>query len=264
MVYTKMNDDQKKDIIIKEYIENNNSLKQIAVKYNTYANKIRRDAIRFNIQLRDKSEAQKNALENGNHKHPTKGTKRSTTTKEKIGKSLVHSWENLSEDELIQRKLIAKQLWENKSEDEKENMLHKANLAVRQSSKDGSKLEKFISTKLIEDGYKIEFHKEQNLVNTRLQIDIFMPELNIAIEVDGPSHFAPVWGDDVLKRNIQYDNKKTGLILGKGLVLIRIKQTKDFSKSRALLIYEQLQLVIKNIQNKFPDINNRTIQIGDD
>jgi hypothetical protein len=66
-----------------------------------------------------------------------------------------------------------------------------------------------------------------------------------------------------LNRNISYDNKKTGLIIGKGLVLIRIKQTKDFSKSRALLIYQELKTILDNIQIKFPPINQRTIEIGD-
>lgn len=113
------------------------------------------------------------------------------------------------------------------------------------------------------DGYKVDFHKEQMLLNTKLQIDLFLPELNVAIEVDGPSHFLPVWGEDALQRNIKYDNKKSGLILGKGLVLIRIKQLSDFSPTRAKLLYEQLIANLLNIKNKFPDINNRLIEIGD-
>ena len=263
MNYNDLSDQKKEDLIIEEYINNNNSLQNIAHKYNTYANKIRRDAIKFGIALRDKSEAQKNALNTGVHKHPTKGTTRPDDTKTKIGVSLVHSWEQLSDNELENRKNTAKKNWEKKSKNDKENMLTKANKAVRQASKDGSKLEKFISQCLIKDNHKIEFHKEQLLANTKLQIDIFLPTMNVAIEVDGPSHFAPVWGDDVLNRNISYDNKKTGLIIGKGLVLIRIKQTKDFSKSRALLIYQELKIILDNIQIKFPPINQRTIEIGD-
>jgi very-short-patch-repair endonuclease len=263
MNYNDLSDQKKQDLIIEEYINNNNSLQNIAHKYNTYANKIRRDAIKFGIALRDKSEAQKNALNTGVHKHPTKGTTRPDDTKTKIGVSLVHSWEQLSDNELENRKNTAKKNWEKKSKNDKENMLTKANKAVRQASKDGSKLEKFISQCLIKDNHKIEFHKEQLLANTKLQIDIFLPTMNVAIEVDGPSHFAPVWGDDVFNRNISYDNKKTGLIIGKGLVLIRIKQTKDFSKSRALLIYQELKTILDNIQIKFPPINQRTIEIGD-
>jgi very-short-patch-repair endonuclease len=86
--------------------------------------------------------------------------------------------------------------------------------------------------------------------------------MNTAIEVDGPSHFEPIWGDDSLSRNQKYDNKKTGLILGKGWVLIRVKQSKDFSPSRALIIYEELKSVLGNIKTKFPT-NNRIFEIGD-
>ena len=69
--------------------------------------------------------------------------------------------------------------------------------------------------------------------------------MNLAIEVDGPSHWAPVWGEDSLNRNKKYDSKKEGLILGKGWNLIRIIQTKDFSESRALLVYNELLSFIK-------------------
>ena len=147
-------------------------------------------------------------------------------------------------------------------QNEKDNILQKANEGVRKASKLGSKLEIYIFEKLLADGYRTEFHKEQMLVTTKLQIDIFLPTMNTAIEIDGPSHFEPVWGDESLARNVKYDNKKTGLILGKGLVLIRIKQTKDFSRSRASLIYEQLRIELDKIKIEFPT-NNRIIELGD-
>mgnify|MGYP003325369255 CR=1 FL=1 len=123
-------------------------------------------------------------------------------------------------------------------------MLQKANLAVRESSKKGSKLEHFLLNKLINNGYKVDFHKEQFLVNTKLQIDLFLPKLNIAIEVDGPSHFSPVWGEEVLKRNIAYDQKKSGLIIGRGYSLIRVKQIKDFSNTRAEIVGNKLMSML--------------------
>ena len=82
---------------------------------------------------------------------------------------------------------------------------------------------------------------------------------NIAIEVDGPSHFAPVWGEQSLQRNIEYDKKKTGLILGKGYKLIRIKQQKDFSKSRASVVCDKLSKALNNIDT----IKTKVIEIGD-
>ena len=263
MNYDDMSDNNKKQIIEKLYIQQKKSFQQIAKEYSTYANKIRRDAKKFNIQIRDKSEAQKNALENGNHKHPTKGTQRSEETKNKIGLSVLHKWENLDKKELDRRKKEAKKRWDSLTEDQRQNFTKLANDAVRLSSKTGSKLEKYLFNELLNKGYKVDFHKEQMLLNTKLQIDLFLPNLNVAIEVDGPSHFLPVWGEDALQRNIKYDNKKSGLILGKGLVLIRIKQIGDFSPSRGLLILQKLLSHLDNIKLKFPGIKDRLIEIGE-
>ena len=260
--YSSLNNKEKKAILEKLYVDQNKSFADIAVLYNTYANKIRRDAKKFEIVIRNKSEAQKNALSTGKHKHPTKGTQRDTDTKNKIGMSVLRAWDGLSEAEINGRKEKAKLAWESLGQNEKDNILQKANEGVRKASKLGSKLEIYIFEKLLADGYRTEFHKEQMLVTTKLQIDIFLPTMNTAIEIDGPSHFEPVWGDESLARNVKYDNKKTGLILGKGLILIRIKQTKDFSRSRASLIYEQLRIELDKIKIEFPT-NNRIIELGD-
>jgi very-short-patch-repair endonuclease len=263
MNYSKLSDSEKQKILKELYLKDKKSFQQIAEQYDTYANKVRRDAIKYKIPIRDKSEAQKNALETGNHKHPTKGQKRDQSTKDKIGLSVLSNWKNLESAELDRRKQNAKKRWDSLSDDQKNNMIKMANSAVRDSSKTGSKLEKYLLKELLARGYKVDFHKEQALLNTKLQIDLFLPALNVAIEVDGPSHFLPVWGEDALKRNIKYDNKKSGLILGKGLVLIRIKQTSDFSPSRAKLILDDLISHIEKIKTKFPSADNRTIEIGE-
>ena len=170
------------------------------------------------------------------------------------------SWEGLSGQEVQKRKQTAKELWDNLTDDEKQYRLNLANKAVRDSSKKGSKLELYLLDRLLADGFKVDFHKEQMLLTTKLQIDLLLPTMNIAIEIDGPSHFLPVWGDDTLKRNQKYDNKKSGLILGKGLRLIRIKQLKDFSKSRADKLYDLLVSVLNN-QKAFD--NTKIIEIED-
>jgi very-short-patch-repair endonuclease len=261
--YDTLSDEKKKEVIEKLYLQENKSLSDIAKVYNTYPNKIRRDAKSFNIPLRNKSEAQKNALNIGNHKHPTKGTKRPQETKDKIGAKVLDNWSNLTDAELASRKEKAKQNWEAMSTDQRANMLHSANTAVRLTSKIGSKLEKYILEFLLNNNIKVDFHKEQTLSNTKLQIDLFLPMINTAIEIDGPSHFLPVWGDDTLKKNIVYDNKKQGLILGRGWVLIRIKQQKDFSKSRAKIIAEKLLPILEQINTKFPEPDDRLFNIED-
>jgi very-short-patch-repair endonuclease len=261
--YNKLSDKEKKELLKKEYESNHKSFKDIAELCGTYANKVRRDAIKFKINIRNKSEAQANALKSGKSIHPTKGQKRPESVKKQIGRTVMEKWENLDEKTIEARKEKARKNWNNLSDDIKEHILQQANAAVREASKRGSKLELFLLDNLLKDGYKVDFHKEQILSNTKLQIDLFLPKLNVAIEVDGLSHFEPVWGQQTLNRNKTYDNKKTGLILGKGLVLVRIKQLKDFSPSRASKIYSKLLDVLSSIQKEYPKSDNRNIILGD-
>jgi len=248
-LYDNMSDELKHKYIRDMYINQKKSFGIIAEELGTYANKIRRDAKRLNINIRNKSEAQKNALSQGVHNHPTKGKERKQSTKQKIGKSMIDSWSSLSDKELKNRKNKQKIAWEKIPSNKKQEMLKKANQAVRKASVLGSKLENFVLDKLINDGYRVDFHKEQVLSNTKLQLDLFLPTMGIAIEIDGPSHFLPVWGEEVLNKNKKYDQKKEGLIIGKGWKLIRIIQTKDFSKTRATITYGKLLEVLKNIDN---------------
>ena len=257
--YTNLNEQQQKDILQKEYIVNKQSFADIATKYNTYANKIRRDAKKFGLKIRNKSQAQSNALKTGKHKHPTEGKKREDSVKDKIGLSVMKSWNNMDEAVLEKRKEKNKAAWQSLSDDQKDNMIKSANKAVRESSKLGSKLEKFLLNSLLSEGFVVEFHKEQILSNTKLQIDLFLPTMGIAIEVDGPSHFLPVWGQDALDKNQKYDKKKNGLIIGKGLSLIRIKQEHDYSKSRSSVIHSRVLEAIKELTNT----TGKTIEIED-
>lgn len=253
--YSTLSKKQKADLINKLYVQENKSFADIAKMYDTYPNKILRDAKSFNVPIRTKSQAQKNALKTGKHKHPTRGQERPEHIKSKIGKGVMISWENLTETQLSDRKAKAQENWSKLTEDKRLSIQKSATDAVRLASKQGSKLEHYLLNKLIENGYAVDFHKEHTLVNTKLQIDLFVRSHNIAIEVDGPSHFSPVWGEEVLKRNIAYDQKKEGLIIGKGWHLVRVKQKKDFSKTRADFLFEKLTNAITQII----DSNSKTV-----
>ena len=246
-MYQQLTDDQKRKTIEKLYTKQKLSYAEIAEQFDTYANRIRRDAKKFGIPARDKSQAQKNVLKMGKSAHPTEGKERNEEEKHKIGLGVYKNWEECGEEEKQNRRLKSKQRWEALSDTYKQNMLTAAHNAIRQTSAEGSKLEKYLLETLVDNGYKPQFHKEEVLANTRLQIDIYVPEKNVAIEVDGPSHFAPVWGDQSLNRNTKSDQKKTGLILGKGMKLIRIRHEYDFSAARAFLVGERLIDLLQGI-----------------
>ncbi|MHA2218365.1 MAG: NUMOD3 domain-containing DNA-binding protein, partial [Candidatus Hodarchaeales archaeon] len=105
--------------IINMYKNENKSTYEIAKKFDTYPNKIRRILIKNGCEMKDKSAAQKNALKQGVAAHPTKGKKRSEKTKLKISESQAKVWDNLSNEERLQRSLIGKESWNKKTLEEK-------------------------------------------------------------------------------------------------------------------------------------------------
>ena len=247
--------------IVKLYNSGNYSTYELAEKFNTYPNKIRRILRKNGIPLRTKSAAQKNALRKGRASHPTKGKNHSEATKRKISDSQGKVWDEMSDEERQKRSDNGREAWNKKSEDEKNRLIRKAQDAIRESSKIGSKMERFLLRRLTEEGFRVDFHKDHWLRNNQLQVDLFIPELRTAIEVDGPSHFKPVWGVDNLIKNQKADRQKTGLILESGLVMVRIKQEKKLSQRYQREVEGRLFELLKKIQDKYPKENERYFEI---
>ena len=252
-----------KEFLVKEYSVKNRSFGEIAKELGTYTNKVVRAARKYGIDIRDRSEAQKAALKNGRHKHPTKGKKRSQEVKEKISDTVYSFWENIDDDNRQERSLKAKQNWDKMPDEKKAEFQRLSSQAIRKASKEGSKLEKFLFELLTRQGYRVEYHKEHLLLNEKLHIDLFLPESSIAIEIDGPSHFEPIWGQEALERTQKSDRQKSGLILNSGLVLVRIKNTKGISEKFKRDIKSKLLSEIERVTEKFPSRNKRYIEIGE-
>lgn len=262
--YNTLNDPDRFFFIDTLYNQEHQSYTEIAEKVGTYPNKIIRDAKRLGVQSKTKSESQSQALKSGRHKHPTKGQKREENTKLKISNSLGQSWENLTEDELKEKSETGKRVWKNRSDEDKQRTLENSHRAILEAAKTGSKLEKYLLEQLIENGYKVDFHRSHMMVNEKLHIDIMLPDLNVAIEVDGPSHSEPVWGEGVLARNQRSDNVKTGLVLSQGLVLIRVKYPKTLTQIKKRDRLTKLLDALDKIKHKFPSRENRLFILGDD
>ena len=65
-----------KDQKVIQLYEEGRSTYQIAEHFNTYPNKIRRILTKNGVELKTRSQAQKNALKRGRATHPTSGKKR--------------------------------------------------------------------------------------------------------------------------------------------------------------------------------------------
>ena len=129
--------------VLKMY-DDGESVISISKHFGTYPNKIRRIIKRNGRQLRDKSEAQKFALNSGRAKHPTKGKERDDNTKIKISESLNNYWENISDEDRAKKVNRAKEAWNKMSEIERENLRRSAIAGLQKASKEGSVVEKFL------------------------------------------------------------------------------------------------------------------------
>lgn len=248
--------------IIDLYTKENKSTYEIAEMLDTYPNKIRRILLKSGVEIKDKSQAQKNAITRGTAKIPTQGLKRTQEEKLKISEGMRQSWKNMGEEEYNQRVDKAKTRWHNMEESEKDRILSLAIKGVQIAGKEGSKLEKFIQKELIKEGYKVDFHKKQLIANENLEIDMSLPEIKTIIEIDGPSHFFPIWGEEKLQKQIRADSHKTGLILSKGWAIIRVKNLSDtVALSAKEHLKNQLLALLKSIKSKFPDKSERYIEI---
>lgn len=248
--------------IIDLYVQENKSMQEIADILTTYPNKIRRILIKNKIKILNKSEAQANALKKGRAKIPTVGKQRTQEEKLKISKALHKRWANLNEEEYDKCVVAAKQRWANIPLVKKEAMASSAIEAIRKAGKEGSKLEKFLSNEFKKLGYKVEIHKKNLLVNENLEIDMYFPDLKSIIEIDGPSHFLPIWGEEKLQKQMKADQNKTGLILSKGFIIIRVKNLSD---SLSLFKQEEIKTkilsILEAIKEKYPEKSKRYIEI---
>lgn len=247
--------------IIADY-QNGKSTYEIAEDLNTYSNKIRR-ALRFlGVKLRGYGEAQKNALKEGRVKHPTEGTKLSDETKQKISKTRAKTWASISDEERERLSNISRENWENMTDQERFDLRAKAMAAVKETVKHGTRVERFIREKLIEMGYSVMFHTKDVIKSRRLELDMFLPELRTAIEIDGPGHFSPIWGEEKFQKQQKADFEKQGLILSEGYAIIRLRQLdRNMSMNRVRSICQVVVDAVEEIKREFPPSGKRLIEI---
>ncbi len=242
--------------------DNGASPYEIAEHLKTYPNKVRRFLKKAGKTLRDKSAAQSLALTSGRHKHPTKGTIRSDDTKFKISEKVHSYWETLPDDIRQSRVDKSKEIWEAMSDHDKEALRKAASAAIRVASKDGSKIENFLRKDLTSHGFQVIFHKTGLIVNNNLEVDLFLPVQKTVIEIDGPTHFLPIWGEESLKKHIKADTHKSGLLLGAGFAIIRVKYlVKNLSEKHKRDLSAQIREILTKIDKEFPKQEDRFIEL---
>lgn len=111
-----------------------------------------------------------------------------------------------------------------------------------------SKLESFIEEKLIDLYPNLEIHfNRKDAINSEL--DVYIPSISIAFELNGIFHYEPIFGEEKLKSIINNDNRKFQACLEKGieLCIIDSSQMNYFKKEKA---YYYLNIITSLIDSK--------------
>lgn len=251
-----------KNVLVDMYVSQQKSTYQIAEALGTYPNKVRLALKFLGVDLRDYKAAQKTAIETGRAEHPTKGKKLTESHKRNVGIARSQAWAEMSDEERERISQIGKQQWAAMSEVDKANLFRLAAQAVRETSKEGSRTEKFVVDNLRKAGYAVDFHLKGLIPNSNLELDMFLPEIKTAIEIDGPAHFLPIWGEEKLAKHQRADAEKVGLLINAGYAVIRVKQIdKSLSITKQEKVFSAILKEVKKIEKKFPPQSKRLIEI---
>lgn len=214
-----------KDNLRKLYVEQELSWTAIGKKYGVFGNTVRRAAKRLGITSRSRSEAQSSYLEK--NEHPMLGRERPEEEKQKISQGVQENWEGLTPQEIEERKKQmserAKKRWDSLDDKEKEQTIKKMHQASRAQAGRGSKNENAVAELLINAGYNVIQRTNEFSPGRRFEVDIALPDEQVAIEWDGAAHFEPIYGEEALKKTQTKDAVKDKALVAFGWSLIRAR-----------------------------------------
>lgn len=235
--------------IIDQYFNKNRSAPEIAEELGTYPNKIIRIIRKSGLKMRSKSDSQKIALEAGRTTHPTEGMERSDETKLKISESVAVKWQGFSDNKKEKIRESLQKSWKKRDPVEVKAMQKKAVQSLSKSGREGSKIEKFMVEELANRGYNILAHKKGLIPNSNLEPDAVLPDIKLVIELDGPTHSKPIFGQERLDKVIASDAEKNALFLQHGFCVLRIKYlSKTLSQYKKRTMIESLVEKIEEIK----------------
>lgn len=223
------------------------SMRVVATKLGVPLASLSRFMKRNGIESRDKAQAQKNYLKD--HEHQMQGKKHSDSTKQKISKGLGEFWDKLSDEQRDElRKKIGgawRRKWQQMTDTERRTMMESLSTRAKETQGQGSRLERFVAEELRQRGYVVEERSVGYTAGKQFETDIALPKERIAIEIDGPTHFLPIHGEDHLRQQQERDARKDELINGAGLNMLRIR---DNNGPLSQVRVDRIEQAIKEIK----------------
>lgn len=201
------------------------SMREVASRVDVPLATLSRFMKKHGISSRSKEQAQKNYLRDNTHQ--MQGKSHTDETKKKISKSLGVFWDNLSHEdkEELRKKIGAawRRKWQAMSEAEQKAFIEDLSSKQRAQAGKGSRLERFISEELQKRGYTVEERSTNYTAGKHFEVDLALPTERIAIEVDGPTHFRPIHGEEQLRQQQERDARKDEMIMSLGYSVLRIR-----------------------------------------
>lgn len=220
------------EFLVNAYVNEGRSTYDIAKQLGTYPNHVNRLLRKAGVKIRSRQSAQKRAIDSGRASHPTEGKHLSPASRRAISRGRSAAWQGMSGEEKAKFVQKAKANWEKLTDEKRGQIREAAQEGLIKASREGSKLEKAIHEGLLREGIAVYCHEKHKLVDEQQHIDLFLPEKGVAVEIDGPTHYMPIFGEEHLAKVVAQDDKKNGLILNAGLSVIRLRTSgRDFSEA---------------------------------
>ena len=229
------------------YLEQGKSMREVAKEVGVPLATLSRFMKKSGIPTRSKAQAQKNYLKENDHQ--MKGRKHTDETKKKISSSLGDFWDGLTDEEReeVKRKIGAawKRKWEAMSEQERKLMMEDLSLKAKEAQGQGSRLERFIAEELRKRGYVVEERSVNYTAGKDFEVDLALPTEGIAIEVDGPTHFLAIYGEEHLEKQQERDARKDEQINAVGMSVLRVQ---DNNGPLSQLRIDKIEQAIREIK----------------
>lgn len=217
------------------YVNEMLSTYQIAEKLRSTPYQVRKALLHAGVELRSRGEATKVALDSGRMKHPTRGRKRTSREKDVISIEVQKSWSKKPADKRESHAKLARERYAGLGEGGQQRLQKMAGDGIREAARKGSRLERAVLEHLRRSGHDVAWQAELTAGGSPLKVDVLVRDARCAVEVDGPSHHEPVWGEEQLSKARAADNKKNGLLVGAGWRVIRLRQRRKYLSRAATL-----------------------------
>lgn len=244
---------------MKKDYESGLSVAEVAKKYSKSQSTVNRLFKKLGVKIRSASEAQKLALATGRSKNPTAGVGHTSTAKINMSEKAANRWARISDAERDKFKQTARERWAKLSESDKKEMLRLAGVALKRVATEGSEIEQYLEAGLLSHNFMVQKHVK-NFMGGEYEIDILLKDEAIAIELDGPHHFLPIFGEERLEKTMKFDAAKNGTLISMGLTIIRVKCL--YKNLTEKMKRDTLSLVVETINKvKSGEIASKLVEV---